>query len=94
MVLLLKLGVVGELAGATGTSMSSPHIAGVAALIRQAHPDWSPMAVKSAIMTTAYQTTKTGKNPGQAFGNPFDYGAGHVDATAALNPGLVLDAGV
>eukprot|EP00775_Hariotina_reticulata_P011057 gene11057-11212_t len=77
-----------------GTSMSSPHIAGVAALIRQAHPDWSPMAVKSAIMTTAYQTTRTGKNPGQPFGNPFDYGAGHVDPTAALNPGLVIDAGI
>jgi hypothetical protein len=42
-------------------------------------------------MTTAYQTTRTGSPPGQTFGGPFDFGAGHVDATAALNPGLVID---
>eukprot|EP00775_Hariotina_reticulata_P007612 gene7613-7814_t len=49
------------------------------------------MAIKSAIMTTAYQTTKSGPNQGQEFGKPFDFGAGHVDPTAALQPGLVLD---
>jgi hypothetical protein len=49
------------------------------------------MAIKSAIMTTAYQTTRSGPSPGQEFGKPFDFGAGHVDPTAALQPGLVLD---
>ena len=76
----------------SGTSMSSPHIAGIAALFKQRHPTWSPMAIKSAMMTTAYQTTKTGA-AGQVFGTPFDFGAGHVDPNRAVNPGLVFDSG-
>eukprot|EP00775_Hariotina_reticulata_P004963 gene4963-5204_t len=71
--------------------MAAPHISGVAALLKQQYPSWSPMAIKSAIMTTAYQTTRTGPNPGQPFGGPFNFGAGHVDPVPALNPGLVFD---
>lgn len=70
--------------------MSSPHVAGITALIKQKHPSWSPMAIKSALMTTAYQTTKTGPSLGKVFGAPFDFGAGHVAPLAALHPGLVL----
>lgn len=76
----------------SGTSMSSPHIAGLAALMKQKYPGWSPMAIKSALMTTAYQTTKTGAT-GLVFGTPFDFGAGHVDINKAVNPGLVFDSG-
>ncbi len=76
----------------SGTSMSSPHMAGIAALMKDLYPTWSPAAIKSALMTTAYQTTQTG-TPGLVFGTPFDFGAGHVDPNPAMNPGLVFDAG-
>jgi hypothetical protein len=42
-------------------------------------------------MTTAYQTTRTGAPAGQTFGGPFDFGSGHVDASKALDPGLIID---
>jgi subtilisin family serine protease len=74
----------------SGTSMSSPHMAGLGALMKQAHPDWSPAAIKSAFMTTATQNTNMG-NP--IAGGPFGYGAGAVQPNKALNPGLVYDAG-
>ena len=74
----------------SGTSMSSPHLAGVSALMKDAKPDWSPAMIKSAIMTTASQVTNDG-NP--IPGGPFAYGSGHVAPNSALDPGLVYDAG-
>jgi phage tail protein X len=74
----------------SGTSMSSPHIAGLSALYLGVHPLWTPAAVKSAMMTTAYDL----KNPdGSAATDPFAQGAGHVDPTRFFEPGLVLQAG-
>ena len=79
----------------SGTSMSCPHVSGLAALIKAAHPDWSPAMIRSALMTTAYTTYKNGKQmQDTATGKPstpFDHGAGHVDPVSALNPGLVYD---
>jgi hypothetical protein len=81
----------------SGTSMSSPHVAGVFALIKQANPDWSPAAAKSAIMTTARQDVF--KENGSTPADPFDMGAGHLDVGAkvlkgsSFQPGLVYDAG-
>jgi hypothetical protein len=72
--------------------MSSPHVAGVAALIRQAHPDWSPAQVKSALMTTASQDVL--KEDGATPADPFDMGAGHIVPNSATDPGLVYDAGL
>jgi hypothetical protein len=70
----------------SGTSMSSPHIAGLSLLIKQAHPDWTPDMIKSAMMTTAYDL----KDP---VVDPFAQGAGHVDPTKFLDPGLVYQVG-
>jgi subtilisin family serine protease len=72
----------------TGTSQSAPEVAGIAALLKEAHPDWSPGALKSALMTTAYAgVVRTDGEPA----DPFDVGAGHVDANRAIDPGLVYD---
>ena len=79
----------------SGTSMSCPHVSGIAALLRKEYPTWSPAAIKSALMTTAYNVDNSGSNikdlgTGEE-SNPFIHGAGHVDPNRALNPGLVYD---
>ncbi len=76
----------------SGTSMSAPHVAGVAALLKQAHPGWSPAAIKSALMTSARQSINV--SDGETPANPFDFGAGHIVPNAAREPGLIYDAGV
>jgi hypothetical protein len=75
----------------SGTSMSTPHIAGLAARILEKHPGWSPAAVKSAIRTTARQNVV--KEDGATPADPFDYGSGHVNANKTIDPGIVYDAG-
>jgi subtilisin family serine protease len=75
----------------SGTSMSSPHVAGLAALLKNLHPDWSPMMIKSALMTTGYDVLD-GPNT-----NPlviFRQGAGHVKPNSAADPGLVFNSGM
>jgi len=73
----------------SGTSMSAPQAAGVAALLKEAHPDWTPGSLKSALMTTAYQDVVQDTRESDA--HPFDMGAGHIDANFAHEPGLVYD---
>jgi len=76
-----------------GTSMSSPHVAGLALLLKQAHPTWSPAAIKSALMTTSYSTLNDGLAAEQNGLLPWAQGAGHVAPNKATDPGLVYDAG-
>uniref|UniRef100_A0A0D9V4M9 Subtilisin-like protease fibronectin type-III domain-containing protein n=1 Tax=Leersia perrieri TaxID=77586 RepID=A0A0D9V4M9_9ORYZ len=78
----------------SGTSMSCPHVSGIAGLVKTKYPDWTPAMIKSAIMTTA----TTGDNDSGkirdetgAAATPFAYGAGHVNPVKALDPGLVYD---
>ncbi|WJX54961.1 hypothetical protein P8452_40786 [Trifolium repens] len=78
----------------SGTSMSCPHLSGIAALIKSSHPDWSPAAIKSAIMTTANTLNLGGTAitdqrllPADVFAT----GAGHVNPVKANDPGLIYD---
>jgi len=66
----------------SGTSMSSPHVAGLGALLTHAHPNWTPAMMKSALMTTGYDTLD---------GDVFAHGAGHVRPNSATDPGLVYN---
>ncbi|KAG6579375.1 hypothetical protein SDJN03_23823, partial [Cucurbita argyrosperma subsp. sororia] len=71
----------------SGTSMSCPHATAVAAYVKTFHPSWSPAALKSALMTTAF--------PMRADLNPdaeFAYGSGHINPLSAVNPGLIYNA--
>jgi subtilisin family serine protease len=73
----------------SGTSMSAPHVAGLAALLKQAHPSWSPMAIKSALMTTGYDVLDSTSVANRIFRQ----GAGHVQPNSAVDPGLVYNGG-
>jgi subtilisin family serine protease len=73
-----------------GTSMSSPHVAGAAALLADLHPDWTPGQIRSALMMTADATVV--KEDGETPADPFDYGSGRIDLTKAGDPGLTISA--
>jgi subtilisin family serine protease len=72
-----------------GTSMSSPHAAGVSALIKAAHPDWTPGQIKSAMMTSSVQDVV--KNDGHTPADPFDRGAGSIRADRSVYAPITFD---
>uniref|UniRef100_A0A453HG41 Peptidase S8/S53 domain-containing protein n=1 Tax=Aegilops tauschii subsp. strangulata TaxID=200361 RepID=A0A453HG41_AEGTS len=80
----------------SGTSMACPHVSSIIAVLKSLHPDWSPAAFKSALMTTAYITDNNGlplladATPNK-IADPFDYGAGFINPTQASDPGLIYD---
>jgi subtilisin family serine protease len=65
----------------SGTSMASPHVAGIAALVRQTHPDWTLEEVKAAIMNTSGADVK---EDGKTFA-PNRVGTGRVDGKSAID---------
>ncbi|KAF8397397.1 hypothetical protein HHK36_016310 [Tetracentron sinense] len=71
----------------SGTSVACPHATGAAAYVKTFHPDWSPAAIKSALMTTASPMNADTKFQDREFA----YGSGHIDPVKAVNPGLVYD---
>lgn len=70
----------------SGTSMACPHVAGVAAYVKSFRPNWSPAMIKSAIMTTATPMSSRVNSEAE-----FAYGAGQVNPSKAVSPGLVYD---
>ncbi|KAL6524851.1 hypothetical protein OROMI_030444 [Orobanche minor] len=78
----------------SGTSMSCPHVSGLAATIKSWHPTWSSSAIRSAIMTTAIQRNNLGApittNDGTR-ATPYDIGAGEISTSGPLRPGLVYE---
>ncbi len=73
-----------------GTSMSSPHAAGVSLLLKAAHPSWTPGQIKSALMTSSVQSVV--KEDGVTPADPFDRGAGSIRANRAINPTVTFEA--
>nr|CAD1818901.1 unnamed protein product [Ananas comosus var. bracteatus] len=76
--------------------MATPDVGGIAALIKSVYPGWSPAAVKSAIITTSDVKDKQGLpivNELQTPANVYELGAGHVNPSKAVDPGLVYDTG-
>ncbi|GGO63298.1 S8 family serine peptidase [Bowmanella pacifica] len=80
----------------SGTSMSAPHIAGMAALLKGQYPSWSPAQIKSALMTTARQDIVVMHDENENViepipATPFNYGSGHAAPASAMEPGLTYD---
>jgi hypothetical protein len=78
----------------SGTSMATPHVSGIAALVHQLHPDWSPAAIKSAMMTSATPTLADAY-AGHTYSGPMPWaqGAGQIAPNRAVDPGLVYELG-
>lgn len=69
----------------SGASMAAPHVAGLAAVYLGEHPNAAPAEIKSALMTTAYNTVDS---DGDAVTDALAQGAGHVDPGRYLDPGM------
>ena len=90
-----RYGMPADYAAISGTSMAAPHVAGAMALLSQAHPDWSPAQIQSALMTTASIDGVTRARDYDPF-DPVeagysDAGSGVINVSRANNAGLLLN---
>jgi minor extracellular serine protease Vpr len=69
-----------------GTSMAAPHIAGACALIKQAHPNWTPVQIKASMMNTAKPLMKNVNHPY----NTYEQGAGRIQVTEAVKASTLV----
>ena len=69
----------------SGTSMATPHTAGIAALVRQVHPDWTVEEVKAAVVNTADADITAGLSGTGPTEAPNRVGAGRIDAKSAID---------
>ncbi|ESQ28652.1 hypothetical protein EUTSA_v10018188mg [Eutrema salsugineum] len=82
----------------SGTSMATPVVSGIVGLLRQIRPNWSPAAIRSALVTTAWRTDPFGEplfseGSTRKLADPFDYGGGLINPEKVTDPGLVYDMG-
>lgn len=80
----------------SGSSVSCPHVSAVAAILKSYRPSWSPAAINFLLLefiVTAIVMDNTrkliGRYPNDTQATPFDFGSGHINPLAALNPGLI-----
>ncbi|KAG7650733.1 Subtilisin-like protease SBT3.17 [Arabidopsis thaliana] len=83
----------------SGTSMATPVVSGIVGLLRQTHPHWSPAAIRSALVTTAWKTDPSGEpifseGSTRKLADPFDYGGGLINPEKVTHPGLIYDMGI
>jgi len=72
--------------------MATPHVAGAAALLKQLHPNWSPLQIKSALVNSAKRPVASSTFGAPALTNPMDRGSGRIDLAAASEITATIDA--
>lgn len=80
-----------DYAAISGTSMSGPHVAGSLALLTQAHPEWTPAMIQSALMMTALPGKTREWDDSLRESTFYEMGSGVINVARAVNAGLVLD---